>query len=131
MLAEALEQLSRLPEAIEARKMALFLIPSTPTELRNLASLCVRAYRYEEAEDALIHAIAMDSSDSKAYLSLGIVHCFTRRFADAEANLKKAIALAPTDLSGRYELIILYRNQLSTDLALMQCEIGFAIEPLD
>jgi len=111
--------------------MALFLTPSTPTELRNLANLCVKTYRYEEAKDALIHAIAMDSSDSKAYLSLGIVHCFTKRFADAETSLKQAIAIAPLDLSALSELIIIYRNQGSIDLTLMQCEIGLAIEPLN
>jgi len=65
---------------------------------------------YEDARDLLMKAVRVDGNRpvaerKQARMLLGIIHHYSRKYAEAEAVLKEALALRP---AGPYEAQILY-----------------------
>lgn len=84
-----------------------------PNNAEALIKLGVHVFEqeaYEDARDLLMRAVRVDANRpvaerKQARMLLGIIHHYSRKYADAEAVLKEALALRP---AGPYEAQILY-----------------------
>jgi predicted TPR repeat methyltransferase len=80
--------------ATDLIRQATVAAPGYADAFNNLGNLLKLAGRLEEAEDAYRRAVKLRPADANAHSNLGVV-LRTRQFADAEAELRTAIALDP------------------------------------
>ena len=96
---------------INAYREAIRIDPSYARAYGALAVTLTRGYRYQWTDLSLVEAreralelakraVALDQTTPQIYWSLGYVHLHRREFDQAEAAVKKAIALSPNYADG-------------------------------
>jgi tetratricopeptide (TPR) repeat protein len=128
--AAELRRQKRVPEAIEAYRRVLERSPGLAESWFNLAVLLRQAHRFEEALEAYQRALeAGVSSPEEAHLNRSVIYTdYLRRHADAERELRLALALNPAftpallnlgnlceDLGRRDEALMLYARILGRE----------------
>jgi Flp pilus assembly protein TadD len=92
-LGHALSDSGRPDEAVDAYRQALRLKPALPDIRNNLGTALRQAYRLEEAEREL----RLAPPEAAALANLSSVQKERGSFAEAEATLRRALAVAPND----------------------------------
>jgi tetratricopeptide (TPR) repeat protein len=128
--AAELRRQNRVPEAIEAYRRALARAPWLAESWFNLAVLLRQARRFEEALDCYQRALdAGVSRPEEVHLNRSVIYTdYLRRHAEAERELRLALALQPTftpallnlgnlceDLGRAPEALALYERILARD----------------
>jgi tetratricopeptide (TPR) repeat protein len=107
-------------DAIRAFEKAVEIEPKHADANRNIGFIAIRFRDYAEAERAL--AVALESSeaarDIEIYLALGVAKRGLRKYDEAEAWYRKALALDPDDPRPWYNLGILTQDHLTGDARL-------------
>jgi len=86
--------------------------------------------KFEEAEEAFLMAIEMDSSWSWPHNGLGIVLFYTGREEQGLASFHEALRLDPDWSRPHSDMAILYRDSERMDAAIREVEAALEIEPL-
>lgn len=73
----------------------------------NLSALLVQQERYPEAEEILVDILAMDPTNSKALVNLGVVNLYSGDEKLAASRFRAALAANPTEENGLINLIYL------------------------
>ncbi len=128
--AAELRRQNRVPEAIDAYRRVLARAPGLAESWFNLAVLLRQAHRFEEALDAYQRALDTGvSRPEEAHLNRSVIYTdYLRRHADAERELRLALALNPVftpallnlgnlceDLGQREEALELYARILARE----------------
>jgi tetratricopeptide (TPR) repeat protein len=118
-LGKALLAQDKPAEAAEAFDAALELMPSEA--LAHLqsgwASFLAGSRTREDAQEAIRrveHAIELKGEFDQAWLVVGQIHRLSRNKDEAEAALRKALALNPNNQLAQSELNLLFRRELDT-----------------
>lgn len=128
--AAELRRQNRIPEAIDAYRRVLARAPGLAESWFNLAVLLRQAHRFEEALDSYQRALdAGVSRPEEAHLNRSVIYTdYLRRHADAERELRLALALNPAftpallnlgnlceDFGRREEALMLYERILARE----------------
>ncbi|HSE41152.1 MAG TPA: tetratricopeptide repeat protein [Acidobacteriota bacterium] len=103
-LARVLLALSKIPEANQVVDEGLALNNKHAFALSIKGSLKVLDEKYSEAIQLLKSAVEIDPSLATAYVNLGIAQREAGFVKDAEANIRKAIAMNPNDYEAHFVL---------------------------
>ncbi len=95
---------TNVPEAEAQLKTELTISPNDFLTYAALGKLAVANHRYSQAITYLTRATSLNPSNPDAYLYLGQMYFDTNRPADAEAALRKAIALTKDPSRNRYQI---------------------------
>ena len=93
-----------LAGAIELTRRAIALDPRNPLLLYNLAELCRRAKRLDEALAANRQALILEPQSPRALMSLGSTNAELGRHEEAMLDLRRAIAIAPDYAMAHFNL---------------------------
>jgi tetratricopeptide (TPR) repeat protein len=77
---------------------------------------------YDDAEKALLQAIAADPDDYNAQFYLGALFYFKRDMPKARVHLMRALQLQPTSVQARYELALVARADGHLNTALQELQ---------
>lgn len=88
----------QLPEAIEHLGRAISIYPNYVAAHNALGIAYLNSGQIQQAHEEFARAVALDDHLPGSYLNLGCAQMQLERYAEAEASLKKAAAIAPTDL---------------------------------
>ncbi|MGE3667878.1 MAG: tetratricopeptide repeat protein, partial [Steroidobacteraceae bacterium] len=88
--------LGRTPEAIQSYERAVSLAPENPSALSNLGGAYLLMGDFVRAEEASRRSLALEPRRA-SYSNLASARYFLRRFDEAAAMYREAIALAPAD----------------------------------
>lgn len=102
--ANALEKSGDLKGAVAHYQRAANLDPRLYPALNNLGALYERQGQHRQAEDTLLKALAVNSSDGESYLNLGHVLYEEGRYAEARARLEEGLKRSPQSATGRFFL---------------------------
>jgi tetratricopeptide (TPR) repeat protein len=91
---------------------ALEVSPAFVPALVNRAALNARNLEYAAAEQDLLAGLAVDPNHVDALVALGIVQKKQGNLSGAKAALAKAVDLAPDDPHARFNLAVLYADDL-------------------
>lgn len=91
---------------------ALEVTPAFVPALVNRAALSARNLEYAAAEQDLLAGLAVDPYHVDALVALGIVQKKQGNFSGAKAALSKAVDLAPDDPHARFNLAVLFADDL-------------------
>ncbi len=100
MLARSYGILGRFPEAVDAYKHLVKLVPDNADVLADYADALAMAQDKTllgEPERLITHALALDANNIKALSLQGSINYERRDFAGAVAQWKKVLALVPAD----------------------------------
>ena len=130
----AQEALSLYREAVELDPsfaaawagLARFHLRVTPREAPEMS----RSERWRHAEEYALEALSLDGSFADAHGTLGLVHLYQYRFAESEADFKRALALDPSRALNREWLVQLYVWTGRFDEALAEALRAFEADPL-
>jgi tetratricopeptide (TPR) repeat protein len=82
------------------------------------------------ARAAAEKALALDSSSADAHAVLGLVNCYTRRFAEAEQEFKQALRLNPNHATARHWYGVYLRSANRMNEAGIELRKAEALDPL-
>ena len=94
----------RLPQAIDAVRLALRRSPDHPVGLRVLGMLLLQAGEHEQALHQLRRAVASQPRAPDVHSNLGNAYSATGRFAESAAAYRKALELLPDFLPALHGL---------------------------
>jgi tetratricopeptide (TPR) repeat protein len=120
-----LEQ-DRLEEAVALLTSSLAVRPGHPHVLLNLGKILSLLKRDSEAGKALDEAVRVKPDLAEAWYELGELQHRGGQFSDAEANLRKVLALAPSHRLAALALGIVIRDSGRAAEAERLLERGFA-----
>jgi tetratricopeptide (TPR) repeat protein len=103
-LLSAGDDAKNVPEAEAELKQELTISPHDFLTYAALGKLAVTQHKYPEAAKYLQHATFLNPENPDAFLYLGQMYFDTNRFTDAEAALRKAIALTGDPSRNRYQI---------------------------
>jgi tetratricopeptide (TPR) repeat protein len=106
--AAALASTNRLYSAIDAAKAAAWRYPRDPAAFSMLASLEIRAERYDNAVEAASAALAIEPTHSKALNFRSFARVKKGEFELALGDLDRAVALEPDDAAARGNRVYCY-----------------------
>lgn len=98
--AQALSELKRYPEAIDAYGKVLALQPSSPMALNNLGNVMRAIDRLDEAADLYQMALRADPNHAEAWHNLGAIHSFRQEWPQAAACEAEAVNRKPNFWQG-------------------------------
>ncbi len=98
-------------KALEAANKSAFLDPTDPFSMLNVGLIKLSMGKFEEAENALIKCIALDSNLQLAYYYLGYTYEKLSKDGDAENCYKKALQKDPDDEKTKTILTNLYTKK--------------------
>jgi tetratricopeptide (TPR) repeat protein len=134
LIVDTLRQNRQLPKALEEAEAAVQKFPDE-RPLRILrAYLLGEIGRVEEATQQLQAFLNHTPADREIYLSIAQVYSQAKRYADAEAAIRQALALTPKPGDQEYALFMLgtiFERQKKYDLAEEQFEKVLAVNPLN
>lgn len=97
----------RMDEALEAAEAGVRLAPKVPETHHMLAVVLLRLDRLEVAEEAAGRALAIDGRHIESLLCLGAIQAGQRRYDEAAAQFRKALAENPDHASTHFNLGLL------------------------
>jgi len=121
-----------LKAALEDAAEAVNLAPADTTVYLNLAGIQQRAGLLQAAEANLVKARTLSSNSIVPNMVLGNLYQAQKRWSDAEAEFRAAIATAPKDPAPRAALAGLYIAEARGDLAekvLLETKAQLANDP--
>jgi tetratricopeptide (TPR) repeat protein len=89
-----------------------------------------RSVAYDQSEEAVKKAIALDGSLAEAHASLGYVQKSRFRWQDAEASFRRAIALKPSYAEAHHWLSVLLTQRADFPQAVTEVKAAIALDPL-
>jgi tetratricopeptide (TPR) repeat protein len=92
------------PLALEAAEVGLDHIPNSYRLMVQKGAVLEKLARLDEAEEVLREAVALETDNSVALLSLAIVQSHAEKFQESAATLSGAITKFPTNYYMRYYL---------------------------
>ncbi len=98
--AQALSDLKRYPEAIDAYGEVLALQPDSPMALNNLGNVMRAIDRLSEASDLYQMALRADPGHAEAWHNLGAIHSFRKEWPQAAACEAEAVNRKPNFWQG-------------------------------
>lgn len=101
---DALDGVSRTPEALEAYKRAVELAPDSTITRYGLGVLYWKLYRYDEAERELTEVLRRDAKDSRAAFTLGDLYLTRGDAKRALPFLEMAARDYPNEFDTRFAL---------------------------
>ncbi|MCC6262888.1 MAG: tetratricopeptide repeat protein [Bryobacterales bacterium] len=100
LYAQALSDLRRYPEAVEAYGQVLALQPDSPMALNNLGNVMRAIDRHEEAAELYRMALRADPGHAEAWHNLGAIHSFRQEWPQAAACEAEAVNHRPNFWQG-------------------------------
>ena len=128
-LAHALRGAGELPQAVDAARRALRLIPQEATALRLVGDCCLQLHRYADAVQAFETLEAAGVAEPDAMLQHGSALQALGRPQDAAAALLRALAQDPTLVRGHALLADACRDQGLRREAVECMKTVLALEP--
>jgi tetratricopeptide (TPR) repeat protein len=130
-LAWLYDKINDLQAAITGYEEIVDLGHGSVVVYNNLSENHIRLGYFEKGEYFIRKALALDVTDAKAHLRLGMSLVYQNRQKEAESEFQKALALAP-------DMIVIYRNYIALLVAMERWgEVGsladkaFVLNPLD
>jgi len=94
----------KLPESVKHLEKALRIYPQWPGAHFNLGQTYARMGDYDKAVPELENAAALDAQMVRPLVSLAMVHCMRKDYAEAEKTARRALELDPVNRDARYFL---------------------------
>ena len=110
-LANALRELGRFNEAVEAYRKSIALNSQCVDTHVNLAQVLILQGEYTQAETCIMQALALDPNMPEAYNSLGVVKQYQGELLAAQAALVQAIELNPENADAFSNLASVLQDQ--------------------
>ena len=130
VLGQAYLKLGRLPEAEQALRMSLRVVPNNPSKLCALGDVLHGQQRVDDALECYQQAVAALADYGPAHNRLGVIYAQRGRFAEAAYHFQRHVEIAPTspealsnlagrlcDTGRRAEAVKLARQALQYDPA--------------
>jgi len=128
-LSNALRQLGRFDEAVEACRQAAHLEPGFSQAHANLGAALFEAGRIDEAITSYSTAIRLNPADAFAHASLGTALWTLGRFAESLAACQTAITLNPRDAIAHSSLGLALRGLGRSEEALIAFQSAITLDP--
>ena len=121
---------SKPDDAVAAYQQGAFLDPTDPEPHLQAAALLEKAHP-AEAEKEFKQALAVAPQSSDALAALTNFYMRQRRFADAEALLRKLVGMHPNDAAAHIQLGRMLAIAGKTGDAIAEMETGLNLDPSD
>ncbi len=107
------DRTGQLDEGLLAFDKALELTPNFVPALIGRAAINAQRLDYTAAEADLGHALSLKPDAIEALIAIGIIHRKKGNITAAKAALTRALDESPENLTARYNLAVLYADELS------------------
>ncbi len=128
-LSRELIRRGRMADALPLLERAAVLAPTDWEARFILADTCYLLGRYPEAERHLLEAIAIDPNSAAEYFFLGVSRLELRRPEQAEAPLRRAVAMLPQGKGMHQALARALAGQGKLDEARRELEAELRLDP--
>lgn len=127
-LATAEYRLGNAPEAERLLREALKAKPDADAAWVTLGIICLDSARYYDAIAAFSTVLARDPNNARAHSYLGVTFGRQNWFFAAEAELRKALELAPESADTNFNLALTYLNRTPPSLELARRHYNAALD---
>lgn len=130
LMANSYLKMKNIPQALAEINRAMALYPDSSDAYETLGIAYGLAGQPRKAEQAILKAIAIDPHNGHAFLTLGIAYDRQRRFPEAVAAIKTALAKSDADQAKAHNTLgIIYWEMKEYDQSILHAQTALTADP--